>query len=186
MGIKKFSSFNSRKFLRDFFRRFPQHAAFRPKDNRMSELSNVITAFHEEFISEVVSNRYGAELPLNMGAISVVGYKKNRFYPNFSKYSTSGEITDFANIHTEGLACKIYYTNGSNRYRLKDRFLWEFLPSDPFKKQVSEVFSKEYHRFVVNPDIYKIFHKHIDSVFSEKMNLRIDKFLLTYDEFNFA
>lgn len=163
-----------------FFRLFPQWAHFETKS--MKDCSIIIREFHNDFIQAVAEERYGVELPLNMGKLFVISYK-SRPYMNFTNFGKEGEISKFTNNHTDGHACKIVYQNSDRRYQIKDKKLWNFEPEAKFRKIVSKEFAKNHTKYIFSPNRSKINDNNLKNIYQNNENRKIDKFLLTYDEF---
>lgn len=181
MKLKSLSVVSNRMFMYRFFKKFPQYAHLNTGKTR--DVSAVIKTFHEELIDTVINFRYGVELPLKSGKIMVVSYKASN-YPNFAVYNKHKTAAEFTNNHTDGLNCKIFYTNRQARYRVKDRYIWEFIPERPFKKKVSQAFAKDYNKYIFSPGRQIGFYNHLDAKIKQADENKIEKFLVTYDEFN--
>lgn len=183
--LKSLSISGTRDFVRGFFKEFPQHLDHKPKQpGSFSEFTKIIKQFHDDFTDAVVQNRDGAELPLKMGKVFVVAFKSKKSPVNFSNYKTKGEISNHTNNHTDGWVAKIVYSNHDNKYRLKDKCIWELKRDVAFKKKVSEHFSKNYMMYMISPDKRKIFYDDLECIIRDEKNARIERFLKNYDEFN--
>ena len=179
MELKTFSSFKTKLLTYRFFVQFPHWKQF--DTGKIKDFSTIIKEFHKDLIKAVVTTRQGVELPLRMGKLMVISYRSNRSYPNFRMYRT-GVITNYSNNHTDGLKCKLMYTNYERRYRVKDKYLWEFVPEAGFKKEISKAFVQNYNMYVNNP-IRSISTLGSEYKLKDEIEARIAKFLLTYDEF---
>lgn len=176
---KAFPLTGLRSYLSDFFKKFPQHSQFntrRPKD-----ITDLIKEFHKDLIQEVIDNRYGVILPLRVGLLRIVSFKKKRYYPNFTRYGSTGVTTGFSNNHTDGLSCKIVYSN--KNYKLKDKILWSFVPEVPFKKKVSKAFEKNYNRYIFSPDTKLVDKRVSDFKWRDLTDETIKEFMYGYNEF---
>ncbi len=148
----------------------------------MKDFTKVINAFHQEYIKAVTEHRYGAELPLNLGKHMIVSYRSKRNYPRF-KGPSDTLPTIHTNLATDGLKCKLVYSNHDSRYRFKDKYIWEFAPEVPFKKEVSKAFVANHNMYIFNPNKADIFYRGLDFKLRSNAEAKIEKFLLTYDEF---
>lgn len=181
MGPKALPLLGLRSFFRGFFKKFPQYSQFNTK--RSKDLTNIINQFHFDLGEEIINNRYGIDLPLKCGHIQIVSFKRNRPYFNPSAFTKQNILTSWTNNHTNGLSCKIVYRNRSNRYKLKDKRIWEFKFEAPFKKRVSKAFSLNYNNYIFSPNRAQIKKK------SDKFNWKkitddnIEEFLINYNEF---
>lgn len=180
MGLKSLSILRSRMFMYRFYRLFPQWNEFETKYTK--DCSIVIKEFHKDLMKAVATERYGVELPLNMGKLFVISYK-SRPYTNFIKFSKEGELSKFTNNHTDGHTCKIVYQNSDRKYQLKDKKIWDFEVCTEFRKIVSKEFAKDYTRYIFSPNRVKINNNNLKNIYKQHEDKKIEKFLLTYDEF---
>lgn len=171
----------TRPFVREFFRKFPQHQQFKTKFPK--DFTRIIEEFHLDFIQAVVDNRSGADLPLKCGNLKIIAFKKTRDYPNFSFYRKEGITTGFTNNHTGGLSCKIVFSNKSNRYKIKDKIMWSFQAEVPFKKRVSEAFKANYQKYMFSANIFQIKKKNNFYKWKDLTDEHIEKYLIDYNEF---
>lgn len=183
MFPKSLTILGHRPFVNGFFKKFPQYKQF--KTFSPKPFTDLVHAFHEDFIEEVINSREGVDMPLKMGNLKIISYKPNNNYLNFSRYR-QGEITKFVNNHTEGLSGKIVYSNYSNRYKLKDKSIWSFEPEVPFKKKVSVAFIVNYLRYSFSPNRGKIKYLRTEISTKEINDKKIKDFLKTYDEFSIS
>lgn len=182
MSPKGFGILGDRNFIRKFYNQFPQYKEF--WDNyHTKDFAKVIKQFHNDFIDAVISNRHGADLPLSMGNLSIISYKTPEPYVNFTQYPKLKQVSNFTNNHTDGLSCKIVYNSHERRYRFKDKRIWAFHPEKPFKSKVSKAFAKNYTRYVFSPNRRDSFYELLDYKLRDEADVRIEKFLKTYDEF---
>lgn len=169
-----------RAFVNGFFKKFPQYSEY--KTNRPKDYTEIIKAFHSDLIQAVIDNRYGANMPLKFGNLKLVAFKRTRDYPNFNLYR-QGKVGGFTNNHTDGLSCKIVYTNKSNRFKLKDKIMWAFYPEDIFSKRVSKAFSQEYQKYIISPNIRQIQKKEDFFKWKQLTDDHIEEYLKSYNEF---
>lgn len=170
-----------RPFVNGFFKKFPQYKEYDTK--RPKDFTDIIKEFHKDLIQEVIDNRYGVDLPLKSGRLRILSFKKNRQYPNFTQYTETGLTGGFSNIHTDGLSCKIVYSNMGNRYRMKDKIIWAFLPEAGFSKRVSDAFRLHYNRYIFSPNRNAIKKRNTEFNWKNITEENIEKFLLSYNEF---
>lgn len=171
----------TRDFLRAFFRTYPQYEEFRPEYPKV--LTNVIKEFHADFIEAVIDNRFGADMPLMCGNFKIVSYKSKRKFFNYFAFKNTGKYEVFNNNHTNGLSCKVLFTNNGHRYKLKDKMIWAFYPSIKFSRTVSKAFSENYHKYIFSPNRGDGRKK--QDIFTRKKlsDDAIEEFLKTYNEF---
>jgi hypothetical protein len=180
MEFKKLSLLNTRMFSYRFFKKFPQWQHL--NTGKMSDVTRVIRTFHDEFIKAVCSGRYGVDLPAKLGKIFIVAFKAPH-YPDFSLFRKIGHVSKFLNLHTDGLKCHISYSNHERRFRVKDRVIWEFSPERGFMQNASKAFAANHTQFETTVDKRKPFYAGLDFDLKEASENRIEKFLVTYDEF---
>jgi hypothetical protein len=174
------SLLSTRMFMYRFFKKFPQYNYL--NTGKSKDCSRIIKEFHNDLINAVTEHRYGVDLPLNMGKIMVVSYK-DKPYPNFQYFKQDSTITTFSNRHTDGLKCKIFYTNRERKYRMKDRYNWQFLPETGFRQKVSRAFSDDHTKYVFSPDRKENFNNYLDYKIQEDTERKVKNFLVTYNEF---
>lgn len=175
------SILGTRPFVREFFRKFPQHKQY---DKKLAkDFTAIIKEFHSDFIQAVVDNRHGADFPLKCGNLKIIAFKKTRDYPNFGLFNKEGLTVGFTNNHTNGLSCKIVFSNKSNRYKLKDKIMWAFQAEVPFKKRVSEAFKANYQKYMFSANIAQIKKKNDFYKWKDLTDEHIEKFLIDYNEF---
>lgn len=170
-----------RAFVNSFFKKFPQHKAY--KQWSPKPFTKLIHAFHEEFVNAVIENREGADLPLKMGNIKIISYKTHKRYPNFKNYLKGEPVTSFTNNHTNGLNCRIIYSNKSGKYRVKDKNIWGFDPERPFQLKVSRAFVNNFNRYTFSPNTSETKIKNIEAGRKHLIEKKVSNFLQTYNEF---
>lgn len=176
---KSLTILGRRPFVNGFFKKFPQHKLF--KTFSPKPFTELIHAFHEDFIDQVLNNREGVDMPLKMGNLKIISYKPTRNYPNFRKYN-EGMMSKFVNNHTEGLNGKIVYSNHATKYRLKDKIIWSFEPEVPFKKKASLSFSVDYLKYMFSPNRSKLKYVTHELDLKEIKDIKIKNFLNNYNE----
>lgn len=181
MKLKTLSILNSRAIIYGFYKLFPKWKQY--YTGKTSDFGKVIKEFHNQFSDAVAVERYGVELPLKIGKMLVVAYKSDKKYPNFGRYNSTGDKTAYSNNHTDGLKCKLLYMNNERRYQLKDRILWEFKPEIVFRQKVSKAFAANYNNYIVTPAKGEIHFKQLEYKLRDAMEIKVRKFLSTYNEF---
>jgi hypothetical protein len=164
-----------------FYRLFAKWKEY--ETNKMKDFTNIVKEFHSDLIQAVTEERYGVEMPLKSGKLMVISYRSRRNYPRFSAGYKDTNPSYHMNYATDGLKCKIIYSNHERRYRVRDRYMWSFEPETNFRKKVSQAFVKDHNRYIFSPDripgkFLKIEMENIDT-----MKIRVQKFLAGYDEF---
>jgi hypothetical protein len=167
-------------FSHRFFNAFPQWKGF--DTGKMADLTRIVKEFHTDFIDCVCTDRNGVELPKNMGKFMIVSYKSDKMYPCF-RGPRDREPLRYSNDHTDGLKCKLVFTNHDRRYRVKDRFIWSFEPEVRFKQAVSKAFRANYNMFSFSPDRMIGYKMELISKNRDAEKAQIQKFLKTYNEF---
>lgn len=148
----------------------------------MKDFTKIIHEFHKDYIEAVTQERYGVELPLKLGKHMVVSYRSKRPYPAFRGPFDRNPLV-YLNNATDGLKCKLVFTNSDHRYRVKDRYIWSFEPEVNFKKAVSKAFVQNHKNYIFSHDNQEAKSRQWDLKSREITDARIAKFLLTYDEF---
>lgn len=148
----------------------------------MRDLTRIVQEFHQDVIDAVCEHRGGVEMPKNTGLLMIIGYRSSRQYPRF-RGPADRHPTPYSNNHTDGLKCKIVYSNHERRYRVKDRYIWAFEPEAKFSKAVSRAFAAGYTRFTFSPD-KPGFAQKVDMWKEQEQEEKLNRFLETYNEFS--
>ena len=148
----------------------------KPKD-----LTQIIKQFHSDFIETALGEREGVELPLAMGKVVMVSYKTPS-YNNYKQFRKGALITKHTNNHTDGLNCKIFYSNAPKRYRFKDKVMWAFEPHYKFSKAASVSFAANHVFYKYSPDSRQTFYRRMTFNAEEKRMSKIEAYLKKFDE----
>ena len=103
---------------------------------------------------------------------------------DYGKSIKYGVKVTHKNWETDGAIGKIFYSNYSSRYKLKDRVLWGFTANRYFKRAVTKEFKENWKRYLAVDKtvvVSKLFQMY-------KTNHKIQKYneskLDTYNEFD--
>lgn len=112
----------------------------------------VIARLSTLIINHVQEDRDGYQLPQMLGYLFVGSYKPARKAIDYKKSQELGLEVYHNNFDTDGLACKIFFSNYASKYKMVFRQLWKFKAHRTFQDQVSQTFKKNYK-------IYKHMHQ---------------------------
>jgi hypothetical protein len=167
-------------FIKAFKEKYPEH-----EDADRTLFKKVIKAFNEKLWKSTIENRDGIELPQNLGYLFVGACqqpsKENIDYGKSIKY---GVKVTHKNWETDGSIGKIFYSNYSSRYKLKDRVLWGFTANRYFKRAVTKEFKENWKRYLAVDKtvvVSKLFQMYNTNHKIQKYN---ESKLDTYNEFD--
>jgi hypothetical protein len=167
-------------FIKAFKEKYPEH-----KGMEKSFFKKVIKAFNEKLWRQTIENRDGIELPENLGYLFVGACqqpsKENIDYGKSIKY---GMKVTHKNWETDGAISKIFYSNYSSRYKLKDRVLWGFTANRYFKRAVTKEFKENWKKYLAIDKtvvVSKLFNMHtLNHIIVKNDKQKLE----TYNEFD--
>lgn len=167
-------------FIKSFKEKYSEHSEM---DKAL--FKKVIKAFNEKLWRYTIENRDGIELPENLGYLFVGACqqptKENIDYGKSIKY---GMKVTHKNWETDGAISKIFYSNYSSRYKLKDRVLWGFTANRYFKRAVTKEFKENWKKYLsVDKTVVvsKLFNMHtVNHQIIKQDKRKLD----TYNEFD--
>lgn len=167
------------QYLDEFRNRYPEL-----KNYDKSDIKSIIKSFNEKLWNAIIEHRDGVELPEGLGYVFIGACpyvkKDNIDYAKSIKY---GIKVTHKNYDTDGYLGKIFYSNYSAKYRLKDSTLWAFSGGRYFKRAVTKIFKENWRKYLVIDNttrVSKMYLKrrqkdYIDANYAEKEK--------TYNEF---
>lgn len=167
------------QYLDEFRNRHPELKSY-----DKSKIKSIIKYFNEKLWNAIIEHRDGVELPEGLGYIFIGACpyvkKDNVDYGKSIKY---GVKVTHKNYDTDGYLGKIFYSNYSAKYRLKDSALWAFSGGRYFKRAVTKTFKEDWRKYLVIDNttrVSKMYLKrrqkdYIDANYAEKEK--------TYNEF---
>jgi hypothetical protein len=169
-----------KSFIKAFKEKYSEHS-----EMDKSLFKKVIKAFNEKLWKHTIENRDGIELPENLGYLFVGACqqpsKENIDYGKSIKY---GMKVTHKNWETDGTISKIFYSNYSSRYKLKDRVLWGFTANRYFKRAVTKEFKENWKKYLsVDKTVVvsKLFNMHtLNHIMVKKDKQKLE----TYNEFD--
>jgi len=149
------------------------------------QISGMIKTFHDLFTDEVVSNRFGAELPERFGVIMVGSCPAPKKSPQFifKKPDGSIEFRGMTNMDTDTRIAKIFFTNFEGRYSYRHKDLFKFTAASFFKSKVSVAFKKRHNLFLEVPAKINIIQLLKSFKTRERELNKIEKERPNYNEF---
>lgn len=170
----------SDEYYESFIKKHPNCKNISKKD-----LRRIVTAFNTKIWEQIIQYRDGIELPEGLGNIFVGSCprveKENIDYGKSIKYGT--KVTH-KNYDTDGHVSKIFYTNYSVKYKIKDRNLWGFSACRFFKRAVTKAFKEDFKKYIVVDNTTKVSHLYVKNFQKEKMQMKTNAALEFYDEFD--
>lgn len=132
-------------YMDDFKNRHPELESY-----DKHKVKDVVKYFNEKLWKAIIEHRDGVELPEGLGFVFIGACpyvkKDNIDYGKSIKY---GVKVTHKNYDTDGYLGKIFYSNYSAKYRLKDSALWAFSGSRYFKRAVTKTFKEDWRKYLV-------------------------------------
>lgn len=128
--------------------------------------------------------RDGVELPCG-GSIFVGSTKitkKNNY--NIQASIAANRPIKHRNFGTDGYVAKIYYSPHLSRIGGRDRSLWSFKGGREFTRTVAKEYPKNWNRYIVVADLYKIVREYKRSMYKSFRTADLERSSQTYNEFN--
>jgi hypothetical protein len=147
----------SAEMFNEFKVKYPKY-----KDLTFAEFRNVIKHHSEKIYETVIHTRDGVKLPENLGILVGSSCRKVGSDSPYKSYSTANGEKLEANLKTDGLLGKIFYTNYTEKGILKDRVLWSFTPIRQFKRSFSANFENNWMNYILvtkGDNVSKMFAK---------------------------
>lgn len=147
----------STEMFNEFKVKYPKY-----KDLTFAEFRNVIKHHSEKIYETVIHTRDGVKLPENLGILVGSSCRKVGSDSPYKSYSTANGEKLEANLKTDGLLGKIFYTNYTEKGILKDRVLWSFTPIRQFKRSFSANFENNWMNYILvtkGDNVSKMFAK---------------------------
>lgn len=168
------------KYYRSFRKKFPEY-----KDVPNKVLTGIINTFNEQMWIAAVNNRDGVELPEGLGVIFIGTCNSPKKYN--TDYSLSVEVDQrvkHRNFESDNYLAKIFYTNYSNKYRFKNREVYQFKGCRDFTTAASKAFVENWKMYIQVDNYAKINKLFEKQRFKEILNKRQDEQLIEYNEFD--
>lgn len=114
----------------------------------------IIGRLSELAIEHIQNDRDGYQLPLMLGYIFIGSYHPARKPIDHRKSLELGLEVYHNNFETDGLACKIFFSNYASRYKMVFRQLWKFNAHRTFKDTTSAKFKQNYkiYKYIAQGD----------------------------------
>lgn len=135
---------SNREFYSSFRKKFPQY-----KNVPTPVLSKILNTHSELMYKEAIENRDGVEFPEGMGFmfIGTCNTPKNpgTDHANSLKYNRK---VHYRNFESDNYIAKIFYTNYANKYKFRNRELWQFKGARNFTRLVSKTYPEKWKQYV--------------------------------------
>lgn len=138
--------------MQRFYEKYPEH-----KDISFDKFKEIIGEFNKNIYMTAISERDGIELPEKLGFIFVgtCQYPKKQ-NTNYGKSNISNTRVTNYNFASDGRLCKIFYTNNHNKYNFRFKKVWYFKGGRSFTRTLSQVYRKDWEKYLVVEDYKKI------------------------------
>lgn len=169
----------NKEFFKRFRKKFPQY-----KNVSDAELRKVINTHSTLMYKEAVENRDGVEFPEGLGFIFIgtcrAAKKLNLNYKASEEYNAK---IQYRNFESDNHIAKIFYTNYANKYKFRNRELWQFKGARNFTRLVSKTYPENWKKYLQVENfelINKYFKKkQIKTYYANKLEVDIQD----YNEF---
>ena len=132
------------KFFKTFLKKHPQYQNVTAKI-----LRKIINTHSELMYKTVIENRDGVEFPEGTGFAFIGTCKKPK--KHLTDYKTSFTYNtplQHRNFESDNYIAKIFYTNYANKYKFRNRELWQFKGCRNFTRLVSETYPKNWKKYL--------------------------------------
>lgn len=141
---KKRISLFTRAFFTQIREEHPQLKSISDKDIRI-----IVEAFNTELWESVLQNRYGVELPEQLGVIFIGACEpKTGANPDYRTSIALSKGVSHHNLGSEAFVAKIFYSTFATKYRFRNHELWGFEGCRKFTRGCSAEFRQNYTRFI--------------------------------------
>jgi hypothetical protein len=178
---KKSHRIESDEFLNEFKKKYPAY-----EDLDISTAKKIIKYANNKLWQAVLDNRSGVELPESLGFIFIGTCTPTERFKNidFGKSIKYGKTITNRNWDSDGKIAKIIYTNYPVKYRVKDRQIWNFVPSRIFKRTVAKVYPLNWTKYIQLDPTQKISKMFNASRVREYLDKKDESKLSDYNEFD--
>ena len=99
----------------------------------------------------MIDNRDGVELPQGLGYIFMGSCPapKNKKNIDMKKSKDTGVKSIYKNWDSDNLLLKIFYTNCTSKYPFQNRQVWSLKAIKPLRVKASEVYKKNWPKYIV-------------------------------------
>lgn len=137
-------------FFNCFREKYPKSPITKLKDAK-----NILKDFHLEVANVISTERDGFELPMvgNLIVLSCERPNKDKASKmvDFKKSAELGVVVRHTNFETDMKICKIGFTMGALKYKIKMAGIWKFKATQSFSRIISKNYKKNYKTFIEIP-----------------------------------
>lgn len=173
--------FLNKPFFERFRKKYPAYADISDK-----QLSDIVIEFNRSLWNTAVEERNGVELPEGLGYIFLGTCqpikKRTTLYGESIKQNMRVKIR---NWESDNHLLKIFYSNYAEKYRFRNRHLWQFKGERHFTRAASAAYIKDWKKYVVVEDnitVSSLFKKHRTNQIMKALPIIIPE---DYNEFEF-
>lgn len=168
------------EMIRRFKKKFPQYSKLSQR-----EIRKIIVTYNQKIWRTVIDTREGVELPENLGNIFIGTCPPPKKYnANYDVVIKNNITSTHRNFESDNYLAKIFYTNYDNKYKFKNRRIWQFDAIREFSRTVSKEYPEKW-KLYIQVDNFKniadVFSKYAKRDWKKKEDLKKP---FDYDEFN--
>jgi hypothetical protein len=168
------------QFFDKFKKKYPKYKTI---DN--STLRKVGKTFNQLIYQTVIDTRDGIQLPESIGWIFIgtcqESKKKNIDFAKSHKY---GVIVTNRNWETDGKLAKIFFSNYTQKHKIKNREFWSFTACREFKRTVAKTYPINWNIYIVVDATKKLNMIYQNAMYKEYKTKETKKALESYNDFD--
>ena len=168
------------EFFDKFKKKYPKYKTI---DN--STLRKVGKTFNQLIYQTVIDTRDGIQLPESIGWIFIgtcqESKKKNIDFAKSHKY---GVIVTNRNWETDGKLAKIFFSNYTQKHKIKNREFWSFTACREFKRTVAKTYPINWNIYIVVDATKKLNMIYQNAMHKEYKIKETKKALESYNDFD--
>lgn len=168
------------EFFDKFKKKYPKYKTI---DN--STLRKVGKTFNQLVYQTVIDIRDGVQLPDSIGWLFIgtcqESKKKNIDFAKSHKYGIT--VTN-KNWETDGKLAKIFFSNYTQKHKIKNREFWSFTACREFKRTVAKTYPINWNIYVVVDATKRLNMIYNAAMYKEYKAKETKKFLESYNDFD--
>jgi len=140
-----------------FYERYAA-AATNPLSHK--DWKKVVEGFNDRIAKEVTLQRNGVSLPHFLGMITMVSVEPSTRRTAVRYYAGTNTDSEFPNMGTGGLVCKLLYSTFNEKYLKEERKLWSFKPCRLMTRNASRMYRLQWDKYMYLSKASKISYEY--------------------------
>ena len=136
--------------------------------------------------NQVIKNRDGVEFPEGLGFLFIGTcrpIKKNPRLDYVTSFKHNQRLKE-RNFESDNYVAKIFYTNYANKYKFRNRELWQFKGERDFTRTVSEHYPLNWKLYIQVENFQRINKLYQNSKGREYYAKKLETDIIGYNEFD--